>query len=479
MSESWSYDSYSDDEPLGLYEGYRELLEEEAHQKLLQSAPQSTPPPERVSSSQKAQFLTGLADQLAESGQLFLIQDGPAYVYPDETGCFRPIASLEAYVANTLPKEVIARLPARDLRDVVERLQWNLDIYRTLDSFNSYPELVNLSNSVFSIETNEILPHDPKYCFTYVIRAKYLEDDSDVVCPCFEAFCQSSLEGDPIKRQLLLEILGYILLDTNAGKCAFFLKGQPDSGKSIITTFVTRLFMPEFVAHIPLHHLNNRFYRAELAGKKLNTAGEIAGRALTDISDFKAITGNDCIEGEFKGCDPFYFVSNCKLLFSGSTIPLTTDLDATTAFVNRVRVLLFNKSIPPKEQDKALLDKLLWEKDSIVTLAVHAAHDLAMRNFVFALPEDSKEFLRSYKLRGNILRGFIEECCILDRQARVFNVNLYAAFETYCERNGIKTLSREKFYELLSGVPYVTMKRIRVGNENRRGHVGIKLKEGL
>lgn len=310
-----------DDGPVELWIGCMELQEEEAHQQKLQSASQSIPPPERVSSSQKAQFLTGLADQIAESGELFLLQDGPAYVYSSETGCFRPTTSLEIYVANALPKEVVARLPARDLHEVVERLQWNLDIYRTLDDFNICPELVNLSNGVFNIETNKLLPHDPKYRFTYAVQAEYLEDSSEVSCPCFEAFCQSSLEGDPIKRQLLLEFLGYILLDTSAGKCAFFLKGQLDSGKSVITAFATRLFNHELVSHIPLHQLNSKFYRAELAGRKLNTAGEIAGRALRDISDFKSITGNDYIEGEFKCENPFYFVSNCKLLFSGNTIP--------------------------------------------------------------------------------------------------------------------------------------------------------------
>ena len=56
-------------------------------------------------------------------------------------------------------------------------------------------------------------------------------------------------------------------------------------------------------------------------------------------------------------------------------------------------VLLFNQSIPPEKQDKSLLDRLCKEADSIVTLALHALQDLMERNFVFALPEDSKAVL--------------------------------------------------------------------------------------
>ena len=204
----------------------------------------------------------------------------------------------------------------------------------------------------------------------------------------------------------------------------------------------------------------------------LNVAGEIAGRALRDISIFKSVTGNDRIIGEFKGRDPFSFTPRCKMLFSGNTLPLTTEADATAAFVNRIRVLLFNSSTPPEKQDK------LWkERDSIVTLALDAVRELIERGLEFTMPEDSKQFLDSLAMRGSVIQAFIAECCVLGPDERVFNVELYATFEAFCKRNGLECLSRPKFYELLSGIPGITMKRTRIGTENRQGHVGIALKK--
>lgn len=198
---------------------------------------------------------------------------------------------------------------------------------------------------------------------------------------------------------------------------------------------------------------------------------------MRDISIFKSVTGNDRIAGEFKGRDPFYFIPRCKLLFSGNTLPLTTETDTTAAFANRIRVLLFNNSIPPEKQDKRLADELWNERDSIMTLALQAVQRLIKHNFEFTLPEDSKKFLDSFTLRGNVLGGFLDDCCILDPVVRVFNTELYNAYSAYCKRNGLDAVSRQVLYELLSGIPGVYAKRVRIGTENRQGHIGIALKE--
>ena len=113
------------------------------------------------------------------------------------------------------------------------------------------------------------------------------------------------------------------------------MKGEPDSGKSVVANFITQLFQPELISNVPLHKLSERFFKAELFGKKLNVAGEIQGKQLTEIATFKSITGGDAITGEYKGKNPFSFTPRCKLLFAGNALPGTSESDATKAFVNR------------------------------------------------------------------------------------------------------------------------------------------------
>lgn len=458
----------------GIYDIFEDDLDEGASNECLPST--STPSPE-AHPNKRARRFSSLTERVATSGELLISESGQAFAYQKDRGFFKPIPKLDAYLAGFFGEDITNGLLSKDLQEVERRLEWPQAIRWSSDDWNAKSQLVNLENGVVNLDTGELLPHDAAYRFTYQVHANYIEEADRISCPAFEAFCQSSLEDDPEKRQLLLEFIGYICTDSNDGKCALFLKGQPNSGKSVMGTFIARLFDQELVSNVPLHQLGDRFFRAELAGKKLNAAGEISGNMLRDISIFKSITGNDRIAGEFKGKKPFYFTPHCKLLFSGNTLPLTTETDTTTAFVNRIRVLLFNISVPTEQQDKRLLEKLMEERDSIVTLALQAARELAGRNSVFTEPEDSRQFLEAFQVRGNILNAFLEECCILDPSARCFNVELYAAFQAFCERNGLDCLKKTKFYDLLSGIPHVAAKRLRIGDENRQGHIGITLKD--
>ena len=158
------------------------------------------------------------------------------------------------------------------------------------------------------------------------------------------------------------------------------LKGAPNSGKSVILSFVARLFDEDPCFQHSVAPARRQIFRAELAGKKLNTAGEIAGRALRDISIFKSVTGGDRIVGEKKGKNLFTSIQRCKFLFSGNSFPLTRESDSTDAFINRIKVEIFNTSISPEDQDKDLSEKLWSERDAIVTLALKAAQELRARN---------------------------------------------------------------------------------------------------
>lgn len=218
----------------------------------------------------RAQRLSGLADQIVEDRKLLITEEGQTFAYQEEGGYFRPVSSPSIYIVSCFPKETRANLLERDVQEIVNRLPWNSRIRCSPDDFNLNPEMVNLENGAFNLETLELLPHDASFRFTYQIHAKYLENESDIDCPVFEHFCATSLEGDPHKRQLLLEFIGYICTDTNNGKCALFLKGQPNSGKSVILSFISKPFDSELVSSIPLHKLGDRFFLAELFGKKLN-----------------------------------------------------------------------------------------------------------------------------------------------------------------------------------------------------------------
>lgn len=425
--------------------------------------------------NRKTSALRFLARSLIQHGRIHVINGSQLMWYNDEYGYYQVEDNPQITVQKALSKN-ISRLSSRDIKELVDMIRSDPFIQLAIDDLNAKPYFINTRSGVLDWESEEVERHAPKPMFNYCIDADYLGDEDSPQCPTFENFCATSLEGSAKKRQLLLEIIGYCCSDHNGGKCAFFLKGEPDSGKSVMLAFISKLFDNSLIANIPLHKLSDRFMRAELYGKKLNSAGEIVAKMLGEISTFKSITGSDSIEAERKGQDPFFFTPRCKLIFAGNALPGTKENDATKAFTNRLVVLLFNHSIPKEQQDKELLEKLYDERHAIFTLAVRALRDLSSNNFQFIQPDDSKEFLHSFAERTNSLHAFLTDCCEFQGSSSVFNADLCAAYKKYCTLNGLDCYPKTKLYSLLDGYPSVYAGRIRKDGKNLRGYRGITLR---
>lgn len=426
--------------------------------------------------NRKAKTLSVIARSFAEREQIIVVGN-TLYRYDEDEGCYYLLQHPERAIEQYLPFDQADQLTKRDFEEIVERIKRISYLERNPDSFNCNATQLNCQSGVIdlSVDPFQVNSHTPSIPFTYSINAKLIPEWLDVGSPIFDQFCCTSLDGNAEKRQLLLEIIGYMLSDATGGKCACFLKGAPNSGKSVIADFICHLFDTSLVSNVPLHKLSDRFNKAELFGKKINVCGEIKAKKLTDITIFKMVTGGDIIQAEYKGQDPFTFRPRCKLLFSGNALPGTAEADSTAAFVNRLVVLLFNHSVPPEEQDKTLLDKLLQERDAIFTLAMRAFYDLKCRNFVFTLPEDSRIFLQSFTYSENSVRAFVEDCCVPDHQSKIFNRDILNAYTKYCRVNGLEVRPKQQLYDAVDAIPGVEARRLRIGPENCRGRIGIRI----
>lgn len=425
--------------------------------------------------NRRIKSLARIARDFVSTVKLAVVND-VIWVFSEETGAYDKLAHPERAIDAFLPIEQADHLGKRDYEEIVERIR-RLDCLQTIpDRFNCDPNLVNCSSGIVDVASLSTIPHSSTLFFTYAVQARFIPRWETREAPVFEQFCSSSLGGDVLKRKLLLEIIGYCCCDSAAGKCALFLKGAPDSGKSVIAEFIRHLFDDTLVSAVPLHKLSDRFNTAELFGKKLNIVGEVKAKKLSDITSFKMVTGGDRMQAEHKGKDPFYYSPKAKLLFSGNALPGTAEADSTAAFTNRLVVLLFNYSVPKEEQDKFLLEKLLSERDEIFTMAMEALHELRARNFIFTLPADSESFLVALKYSGNSVRAFVQDLCIQTPDARIFNRDILAAYESFCRANGLEVRPRHQLYDALDALPGVVPCRLRIGKENCHGRIGLQLR---
>lgn len=475
MKDKYYYDVEEfdvDDETPGLVDTMRTM---HANEDSRPSPACYGPDPEEIRAPKKTMQCHDFAYEVAEQLGVRVLEGEYFLIYDPETHCYQQVKSLLPYILDVLADSG-RKFAVRELGEIENIIRIRKEFRISADALNCNTNRINTQSGVLDWDAFTVSPHNRCDVLTYCVDASFLHGDlDDLSTPTFDAFCQTSLEGDAKKRQLLLEILGYCLSDCTGAKCAFFLKGAPDSGKSVMLEFISRLIPPSAISNIPFHKLHDRFSRAALYGKKINSSGEIKGKSLNEIATFKIITSGDRLEAEFKGKDVFFFIPRCKLIFAGNALPGTSETDATAAFANRLTVLLFNKSIPKEEQNKNLLADLMAERDAIFTKAIHALGDLHRRNYDFDFPEDSLEFLEDFCARHNSVEGFLADCCVMDPESFATNAKFYKAYLAYCDENGLDPYSRNKFYDMVAPTPGVHRKRAYVGGKNLQVHQGLRL----
>lgn len=134
-------------------------------------------------------------------------------------------------------------------------------------------------------------------------------------------------------------------------------------------------------------------------------------------------------------------------VFALNRMPDNQSADTSDAFYRRMRPLVFPYSIPFEQQDPFLLDKLLEEKDLIVTAGIWALHRVmhdATSNYPFTVPESSKAFMDEYRDNANSVRAFIHDCLAFSTEESGYSEDFNKAYKAYCDRNGLEKMSTKR-----------------------------------
>jgi len=329
-------------------------------------------------------------------------------------------------------------------REIIAKIKRQPELQRELDEFYKHKFKTNCVNGVIDINRAGEISIESRtrdVVFDFYIEASYLAAASLDDAQAFQKYCTISLEGNPQKIQLLLEMIGYTLFSAMDGKCFFVCVGVPNSGKSIILKFVERLLGQDLATSIPLHELSDKFKKAEIFGKRVNIVTEVSKRKLKGDDILKAMTSGDQINAEFKSKRSFDFPVHCKLWFAANEFPSLDELDTTGAFYNRMVVLCYGHSVTKDEKDPELEKKLWAEKDIIFSLAIKAYAELVKRGYEFTQPEDSAEFMANYRMNENSFQRFLDEEVAFEIGQLERKVDIIRHYKHFCKYNGLTTIS--------------------------------------
>lgn len=189
-------------------------------------------------------------------------------------------------------------------------------------------------------------------------------------CPDFDAFMEAAIPEDD--RDRAWQVLGYIMMSGNPLQRLFLLTGGGGNGKGVFLNVVRALVGDDNFSAIPLRRFaETQFASAELHGKLANVCGDIDARFIEDTGRIKELAGDDKIDAERKGKDPFKFLFWGKAIFSANAIPGASD--SSKGWLRRWEVINF--PYEPTKPDPTLSARCTTP-ESLAGIAVKAVDAL-------------------------------------------------------------------------------------------------------
>lgn len=315
---------------------------------------------------------------------------------------------------------------------------WTTEAAVDENEVDSDPNIINLENGLYNVETETLNPHTYKYFSTIRIHASY---DPNATAPVFEQFLASCLD-DQAQQHLMLQIIGYCLMKLNCAQKMFILLGPGATGKSSMLNVIEGLVGEENISNVQLQDLEREFALANLLGKMVNISGDLPAMKFSETSAIKTIVGNDTNNINRKFRDGINVKLHTRLIASCNTIP-PAYCDQSSGWYRRMLIMDFKNVVPEGQRDTRLNERLDAERNGILLLALKALKTLREdteehKPYTFATTELNELALRTYRRDSNSAIAFAEDCLEIGEGYYTTNADLQQAYDNYCMEEGIE-----------------------------------------
>lgn len=258
-------------------------------------------------------------------------------------------------------------------------------------------------------------------------------------------FLDALLEPDDIDT--LQEYLGYLLIPTTKAQKMLCIIGQGGEGKSVIGG-VLREILGNALWFSSIQKIeNNRFARADLAGKLCMIDDDMQLNALSSTGILKSmVTSTGKFDVERKGKQSTQETMFCRFLCFGNGA-LSALYDRTNGFFRRQIVLKTKPKDKRRVDDPWLLDKLIAEKEGIFLWMVAGLIRLIEQNFQFTISNKTKQNLREIYFESNNMEEFLRDTTRLTYGAeeQITSRRLCLIYRKWCEDNGVRPTGDYQF----------------------------------
>lgn len=350
---------------------------------------------------------------------------------------------------SRLPTSVLNQIPnINKVRDVHQYLLANPEICFdiTPDLEKKYRNFIVFDNVIFDASTGKTKKHDVRWPVLFQVLCDFDPDNTD--SPHFDQFLEDVSGGDADIIELILQVIGYFMMQNSSLKKFFLFAPEPDTGKSVLGDFIASLFPTDCTFRVQLSDFNRNFTFGSLWKRTLGMGMDLQPGILSDaaVTRLKLLTGEKLIDVEEKYVPLSTTQHHCKFLFA-SNHPLEISTP-DNAFWSRLVLVPFLYPIDPDSKNLDLLELLQAEKSAIATKCAFAAQRLVENNYQFIQPYTATKIIDSWRrYEHDAVVSFINANCKITRNPNDFisSSELYSLFETYCFDNGFTPLLQKTF----------------------------------
>ena len=292
----------------------------------------------------------------------------------------------------------------------------------------------------------------------------------------------------PIHQKIntIVEAMGYIFSGMN--RRIFFVAGTAHgSGKSTLGILLQSLIGDQYVSNISTHQLDGRFALGGTRQSILNLCMDIPKGHLSSVvvSIIKSVSGGDTISCEQKYQAPERMISNIRFLFGsnyGISVPESENEDA---FWSRMVVLPFPFTIPAHQVDPTIVEKMIDEKDRIISYCLRAMSHVLTNNCTFSPCQVADEMKRNWRHLSADSKSFelywYENITVTGKSDdQIFTHELYNDYLQFCAERNLEAIPLNSIKPwVASNIPQneCSHKRLHKTNDNpKSGFIGVKFK---
>ena len=303
-----------------------------------------------------------------------------------------------------------------------------------VDQWDTNLWLLNTPGGVVDLKTGKLYEHEAT---DYMTKLAGVEPDAKCPIPNWRKFLDRITAGDEKLIAYLRRVAGYSLTGVTREHAMFFFYGTGANGK---TTFINAIAAAAGDYHraAPIETFTdsrNERHPTDLAGlrgARLVTAVETEEGRRWAENKIKQLTGGDKIAARFMRQDFFEFTPQFKLLIAGNHKPGLRSVDE--AIRRRFNLIPFTVTIPKKERDDKLSDKLKVELPGILHWMIQGCVEWQEQGL--AAPEVVTKATADYLEAEDAVGAWIEECCERDPEAWEPSAALFESWKDWAEKAG-------------------------------------------